>query len=67
MSYTETLLLLGGAILLALAGVVGEKARRRAPLAWYSHIPWNGAVFIGLALILFAAVHLSSVARAGGF
>lgn len=55
-------LMFGG---LALAGVasLGDFARRRAPLAWHAHLPWHAVIFTGAALMLFAAVHLVTLAR----
>ncbi len=57
--------LVGTGLALALAGLGGERARRRAPLAWHAHMPWNAAVFVGLAIMLFGIVHLIGLAKAG--
>jgi hypothetical protein len=57
--------LIGLAIGLAMAVVaaLGDYGRRRAPLAWHAHLPWNGLAFAGVAIALFAAVHLFNLAR----
>ncbi|WP_017666576.1 hypothetical protein [Sandarakinorhabdus sp. AAP62] len=61
---TTWFLLASGAVLAA-AGALGGVARTRAPLAWHAHLPWNGAAFAGVAGVLFAAVHLFTLFRAG--
>lgn len=50
----------------AVAGGLGGVARRRAPLAWHAHVPWDGIAFAGVTVALFAAVHLNTVLRLGG-
>ncbi|MBU6164665.1 MAG: hypothetical protein KGQ52_00885 [Alphaproteobacteria bacterium] len=57
--------LIGLALGLALAALAaaGDWARRRAPLAWHAHLPWNGLAFVGVATALFAAVHLFTLLR----
>ena len=57
--------LLGAGLALTLAGLGGDRARRRAPLAWHAHAPWNGAIFVGMAVMLFSLVHLTGLARSG--
>jgi hypothetical protein len=64
MELQPTLWLLGTGLVLALFGIGGDVARRRAPLAWHAHLPWNAAIFVGLALALFGAVHLLGLIRA---
>lgn len=59
------MLLLGGGLLLAVLAILGDRARQRSPLAWHSHVPWNGAIFVGLAAALFAAVHLVTMMKGG--
>ena len=46
--------------------VVGEAAKRRTPLAWYSYLPWRPLSFVGVAVALFALVHLLSLLRGAG-
>jgi hypothetical protein len=58
MDLETTIMLLVVSLCLAGAGVAGDMARRRAPLAWHALLPWNGAVFIGLTLALLAGAHL---------
>ena len=53
-----------GAVLMA-AGLVGDWARRRAPLAWHAHLPWNAVVFVGLAAMLFGGVHIFGLLKLG--
>jgi hypothetical protein len=59
------MLLLGGGLLLAVLAMLGDRARQRAPLAWHAYVPWNGAIFVGLAAALFAAVHLVTMMKGG--
>jgi hypothetical protein len=61
MDLETTIALLVASLCLAAAGVAGDVARRRAPLAWHALLPWNAAVFIGLTLALLTAAHLPSV------
>lgn len=63
MDRDTTLLLLGLGLALALLGGVGGALRRRAPLAWHAHLPWNGMAFLGVTGVLLAAVHLVTLAR----
>ncbi|GGI71893.1 hypothetical protein GCM10007973_06110 [Polymorphobacter multimanifer] len=58
-----TITLLITALLLAAAGWLGDHARRRAPLAWHAHLPWNAATFIGLTLAILSAGHLLTLLR----
>lgn len=50
-------------LVLAALGAAGDWVRRRAPLAWHAHLPWNGLAFVGMATALFAAVHLFNLVR----
>ena len=63
MDRQATYWLIASGLALALVGLAGDRARRRAPLAWHAHLPWNGTIFVGLALMLFGLVHLASLAR----
>ena len=65
MDLETTFILLAIGAALALAGALGGLWRRRAPLAWHAHLPWNGMAFAGVAGALFAAVHLVTLLRAG--
>lgn len=65
MDETTTLILLAAGVVTMLGGALGGAARRRAPLAWHAHLPWNGLAFAGAAGVLFAAVHLFTLVRAG--
>ena len=60
-----TILLLVAGIVLTIAASLGDRARRRAPLAWHAHIPWHALIFAGAAATLFAAVHLFTLAKSG--
>jgi hypothetical protein len=59
------MLLLGGGLALAVLAMLGDRARQRAPLAWHAYVPWSGAIFVGLAAALFAAVHLVTMMKSG--
>jgi len=61
MELETTVALLVAALCLAAAGVAGDWARRRAPLAWHALLPWNAAVFVGLTLALLSVAHLLSL------
>lgn len=63
MDTQSTLIGLGLGLALAALGGAGDWARRRAPLAWHAHLPWNGLAFVGMATALFAAVHLFTLFR----
>lgn len=65
MNAQTTMMLLAAGLALAGAGALGGVARTRAPLAWHAHLPWNGIAFAGVAGVLFAAVHLFTLLRAG--
>lgn len=60
-----TFLLFGAGILLVVLASLGDRARRRAPLAWHAYVPWHAAIFTGAVAALFAAVHLWTLARTG--
>lgn len=66
MDMATTWWLFGFGLGLALLALVGDWARKRAPLAWHAHLPWNAAIFVGLASALFGAVHLLTLVRAAG-
>lgn len=61
MELAETLWVVAGGVALAAAAIVGDKLRRRAPLAWHAHLPWNALAFAGLALALFGLVHIAGL------
>jgi hypothetical protein len=58
-----TFLLLGAGLALVIAASLGDRARRRAPFAWHAYVPWHAAIFAGAVAVLFAAVHLLTLAR----
>jgi hypothetical protein len=64
MELDATLWLVAGGLGLAAAAILGDRARRRAPLAWHAHLPWNALAFAGLALALFGLVHVVGLLRA---
>lgn len=61
-----TIAALAVGILLVVGASLGDAARRRSPLAWHAHVPWHALTFVGMAVALFAIIHLVSIARAGG-
>lgn len=64
MELEPTLWLVAAGLALAAAAIAGDRARRRAPLAWHAHLPWNALAFAGLALALFGLVHVTGLLRA---
>ncbi|OYU16497.1 MAG: hypothetical protein CFE37_00400 [Alphaproteobacteria bacterium PA4] len=65
MDTAPTLALLATGLSLVLLAIVGDRARRRAPLAWHAHLPWNALAFLGVAALLLGAVHLLTLVKAG--
>ena len=65
MDLTATLWLLGAGFAVSLAALAGDWLRRRAPLAWHAHLPWNAVIFVGLAGVLFGAAHLFGLFKLG--
>lgn len=65
MDRETTIALLAGGIIVAAGAGLGDRARQRTPLAWHAYLPWHGAIFVGLAAALFAAVHLVTMAKGG--
>lgn len=65
MDMDATWWLLGVGLALFLTALAGDLARRRAPLAWHSHLPWNAVIFVGLAGMLFGLVHLVGLFKLG--
>jgi hypothetical protein len=63
-SQTTTALFIAG-LALALAASLGDRARRRAPLAWHAHLPWHAMIFTGAAVALFAAIHTITLIQTG--
>ncbi len=59
-----TLWWLGGGVALAVLGSFGDLAGRRRPLAWHAYLPWRPAIFLGVGIALFAAVHLLTLVKA---
>lgn len=64
MDQGTTIALLAAGIIVAVAAMLGERARARAPLAWHAYMPWNAMIFVGLAGALFALVHLLTIVKA---
>jgi hypothetical protein len=58
MNRETTIALLVVSLLLVVAGVAGDWARRRAPLAWHALLPWNAATFVGLTMVVLLSAHL---------
>ena len=58
MDRETTLIVLVVAVVATLAGLLGDRARRRAPLAGHALLPWHGLIFVGLTACVFMAVHL---------
>ena len=58
MDRSTSLVVLAVSAALALAGIIGDRARRRTPLARIALPPWHALIFVGLTGVLFMAVHL---------
>lgn len=58
MEMDTTWWLLGIGAAMFVVALAGDRARRKAPLAWHAHLPWNAMVFVGLAAMLFGGVHM---------
>jgi hypothetical protein len=65
MDSQNTMALLVAGLALAVAASLGDRARRRAPLAWHAHLPWHAMIFTGAVAALFAAIHIFTLIRAG--
>lgn len=66
MDSQTTFWLLGGGLVMTVLASIGDRARRRAPLAWHAHLPWHALIFAGGTICLLAAVHLVTLVRAAG-
>ena len=58
MDRSTSLIVLAVAVALTGAALLGDRARRRAPLGTLALVPWHGLAFAGLTGVLFMAVHL---------
>ncbi len=65
MDNDATLSLAAAGLALTIGASLGDRARRRAPLAWHAHLPWHAMIFAGMAAMLFAAIHLVTLAKSG--
>ncbi len=65
MDFQTTIAWLAGSMVVTLVSILGDRARRRSPLAWHALLPWNALAFAAVAAGLFAAAHLLALARAG--
>jgi hypothetical protein len=63
--YETTLWWLAAGVAVIVLASLGERVKARAPLAWHAHLPWRPAIFLGMTVCLFAAVHLATLARGG--
>lgn len=52
-------------VILAVGSSFGDAARKRSPFAWYAYVPWHAAAFLGVAMALFALVHIATLLRGG--
>jgi heme/copper-type cytochrome/quinol oxidase subunit 3 len=66
MDSQTTIALLVAGLALTLVSILGDRGRKRAPLAWYAFVPWHGISFAGVTIFLFAAAHLLTLARSPG-
>lgn len=66
MDSQTTIALLAGGLVLTLVSILGDRGRKRSPLAWHAFLPWHAMSFAGVAAFLFAAAHLLALARSAG-
>lgn len=65
MDAAPTLAAITTGLSLIVIAILGDRARRRAPLAWHAHLPWNALAFLGVAAMLMGAVHLLTLVKSG--
>ena len=56
---TSIVILVVGVVLTAI-GLLGDRARLRAPLAPHALLPWHAVIFAGLLAVVLMAAHLLS-------
>jgi hypothetical protein len=60
MDRDTSLVVLAVAVVVTVAALLGDRARRKAPLAAHALIPWHALMFAGLTFALVMLVHLLS-------
>lgn len=63
MDRDTSLVILAVAVVVAATGWLGDRARRRSPLARHALLPWHALLFVGLTGVLFMGIHLVGSAR----
>ncbi|TRW18173.1 hypothetical protein [Glacieibacterium frigidum] len=58
MDRETSLLIFAVALVLTVSAMLGDRARRRAPLAAHALVPWHALLFVGLTGMIFMGVHL---------
>ena len=58
MDRDSSLVVFAFAVLATVAATLGDRARRRAPLAGHALMPWHALLFLGLTGMIFMGVHL---------
>jgi len=53
-----SLMILVAGIAATVAGLLGDRARSRAPLAPHALLPWHAVIFAGLLAVVLMAAHL---------
>lgn len=60
MDRETSLLIFAVALVMTVAAMLGDRARRRSPLAGHALVPWHALLFVGLTGMIFMGVHLLS-------
>lgn len=63
MDRDTSLIVLGCAAVLTFAALLGDRARRRTPLAGHALVPWHALLFVGLTGMVFMGIHLLTLMR----
>ena len=63
MDRDTSLVVLASAVVVTIVALLGDRARRKSPLAGHALIPWHALMFTGMTFILVMGIHLLSFLR----